>query len=356
MKHTYNPFRYLIYFAFFITSLSSYSSQTTNIKEQTDTGLAPPAHSITTNSAAIEEQANSSIRKLYHTLNTMPNTSMADRISQISAYFKGTKYILGSLGEGPNARYDQFPRYRVDGFDCDTYVNTVLSLALANSLESFQECLKHTRYKNGKRSYINRNHFTSIDWNDYNQKRGLLKDITFSIRNEKKQPVALYANALINKPQWYNHKTIDTIRLQKQDKNEQEKRLVELKAKGKTLETSLSNVPYIPFTALFSENKPNLHLFSQIPNGAVIEIIRPNWDLRQQIGTELDISHLGFAIWINNELFFRQASSQYGKVVDVSLIDYLDKARSSPTIKGINIQVVLPEKPVSNGCQLFDIR
>lgn len=146
MKPIPTPKRYLIYFAFFITSISSYSSQSTNIKEHVDTGLTQSTPSITTNSAAIEEQANSSIRKLYHTLNTMPNTSMADRIDQISAYFKGTKYILGSLGEGPDARYDQFPRYRVDGFDCDTYVNTVLSLALANSLESFQECLKHTRY------------------------------------------------------------------------------------------------------------------------------------------------------------------------------------------------------------------
>nr|WP_277619301.1 N-acetylmuramoyl-L-alanine amidase-like domain-containing protein [Legionella norrlandica] len=90
-----------------------------------------------------------------------------------------------------------------------------------------------------------------------------------------------------------------------------------------------------------------------MPNGAIIEIVRPNWDLRKEIGTALNISHLGFAIWINDKLYFRQASSQYGKVIDVPLIDYLDKARSSPTIKGINIQVVLPTKPTSNGCKLF---
>lgn len=356
MKYTLASLKYLLYFACFITSISSYSVNSTTIDEQADTGLAQPTTLFAGNSATIEEQANFSIKKLYHTLNAMPNTSMADRIDQISAYFKGTKYILGSLGEGPNARYDQYPRYRVDGFDCDTYVNTVLSLALATSLESFQECLKYTRYKNGKRSYVNRNHFTSIDWNNSNQQRGLLKDITLSIKNEQKQSVALFANALINKPDWYEHKTIDTIRLSKEDKNEQKKRLIELKTKGKKLETTLSNVPYIPFTALFSESKPNFYLFSQIPNGAIIEIVRPNWDLRKQIGTALDISHLGFAIWINNELYFRQASSQYGKVVDVPLIDYLNKARSSPTIKGINVQVVLPVKPASSGCELFDIQ
>jgi hypothetical protein len=111
------------------------------------------------------------------------------------------------------------------------------------------------------------------------------------------------------------------------------------------LETTASKVPYIPFTALFPENKPNLYLFSQIPNGAVIEIVRPNWDLRKQIGTFLDISHLGFAVWHKGVLYFRQASSQYGKVVDVPLIDYLKEALISLTIKGINVQIVVPQKP-----------
>nr|WP_277619300.1 N-acetylmuramoyl-L-alanine amidase-like domain-containing protein [Legionella norrlandica] len=240
----YATFRSLLYFAFSITSIYSYGSNSTTIEEKADTGLAKPALSnpIASNSITIEEQADTSIKKLYHILNTTPNTSMAERINQISAYFKGAKYILGSLGEGPIARYDQFPRYRVDGFDCDTYVNTVLSLALSNSLESFQECLKHTRYKNGKRSYLNRNHFTSVDWNNYNQQRGLLKDITLSIQDERKQSVALLAKALINKPGWYEYKTLDTIRLQQEDKIEQKKRLIELKAKGKKLEITDSEV------------------------------------------------------------------------------------------------------------------
>lgn len=335
MKYIRTPLKLLFFIIYFISSFLSYAF----------------------NSSALEEQANASINELYHTLDTMPNTSMTDRIDWFSGYFKEKPYILGSLGEGPTARYDQYPKYRVDGFDCDTYVNTVLALALANSLDSFQQCLKYNRYHNGKISYINRNHFTSVDWNKNNQQRGLLKDITPNIKDQHNHNVVVYAKALINKPNWYAHKNITTIRLQKENKEVQEKHLVELKAKGTRLKAVTSEIPYIPLTTLFSkDNKANLYLFSQIPNGAIVEIVRPNWDLREQIGTALNVSHLGFAIWIKNTVYFRQASSQLGKVVDVPLIEYLNEARSSPTIKGINIQVVVPQKPVSRKCSTFRVQ
>jgi hypothetical protein len=278
---------------------------------------------------------------------------MTERINWISGHFKGTPYVLGSLGEGPKARYDQFPRYRVDAFDCDTYVNTVLSLALANSFDAFKECLRYTRYKDGKLTYIQRNHFTSIDWNKNNQNRGVLRDITLDIKDNQNHPVALNAYALINKPGWYDFKSTDTIRLQNTNDQEKNNRLSELKDKGKKLNIVPSNLPYVPLTVLFDHDKANKKLFSQIPNGAIIEIVRPNWNLHEQIGTNLDISHLGFAIWDKDVLYFRQASSQFGKVVDTPLIEYLDTARKSPTIKGINIQVVVPTKPTTNSCVQF---
>ncbi|KTD06080.1 hypothetical protein Lgra_2857 [Legionella gratiana] len=327
MKYTFTSLKHLV----FITCLSS------------------SVVGYTFDSTATEKQANYSIEELYHRLNSMPNNSMAERIDWISGQFLGVHYVLGSLGEGTKALYDQFPQYRVDAFDCDTYVNTVLSLALANSLTSFQQCVKNIRYKNGVVSYIQRNHFTGLDWNQNNQKNGILKDITLTFKDQNHQPVAKMAEAVINKPKWYSYKTIDTIRLENTNDEKAEERLVELKNKGSKLEITTEKVPYLPFTALFPEkNKPNMHLFAQIPNGAIIEIVRPNWDLSQKIGTALNISHLGFAIRDKGQLYFRQASSEYGKVVDTPLIEYLEKALKSPTIKGINVQVVLPQKPLTD--------
>lgn len=300
---------------------------------------------------AIEQQADSSINRLYQTLNSMPKCSMPERINWFSKHFLATKYVLGALGEGDNAAYDQFPRYRIDGFDCDTYVNTVIALSLANSVQSFQRCINLMRYKDGKVDYLYRNHFTSVDWNINNQKRGVLMDITRKIHNQKNESVAKIAHAIIDKPSWYRHKSVNTIRLTHRNSVLQKERLKELKARGAQSTVTGSSLPYLPFSALFLKNRQaNLYLFAQIPDGAVIEVVRPNWDLRQQIGTALNVSHLGFAIWNKGVLYFREASSEYNKVVDVPLIKYLEQARKSPTIKGINIQVVLVNRPGDDNC------
>jgi hypothetical protein len=296
------------------------------------------------NSSATEQQANVVIKELYHKLHHMPNTSMTQRIDWISKQFLDVPYLLGSLGEGSKALYDQFPQYRVDHFDCDTYVNTVIALSLANSLPSFQQCMNQLRYQDGKVSYIQRRHFTGLDWNKEHQQAGLFKDITLSITNKNHQTIAKFARATIEKPNWYARKNLETIRLQQANKAKQEARLAELKAKGAKLTVATEKVPYLPLTALFPEkNKPDMHLFDQIPNGAIIEIVRPNWNLREEIGTALNISHLGFAIRQNGQLYFREASSEQGKVVDVLFIEYLKKALESPTIKGINVQILLPK-------------
>lgn len=293
------------------------------------------------NSSAIEKQADITINALYHRANHLKNHSTANRIEWFSAQLKGKPYLLGSLGEGPTALYDQFPLYRMDAFDCETFVTTVLALTKANSLKTFEQQLKEIRYKDGKVDYLYRNHFTSLDWNQNNQKQGLVKDITMEIKDKNNHSVALWAAALIDKPSWYANKLPSSIRLQKPNAAEQQKRLQDLKNKGLSLNATPAKIPYLPLSVLFiNKQTPDLYLFSQIPNGSIIEIVRPNWDLRKTIGTALNVSHLGFAIWINGQLFFRQASSQLGKVVDTPLIEYLKEAQLSPTIKGINVQIV----------------
>ncbi|KTC87105.1 N-acetylmuramoyl-L-alanine amidase-like domain-containing protein [Legionella brunensis] len=298
-----------------------------------------------------QEQANEMISELYHNLNNIPKFDMAARLDAISAHFLGKEYLLGALGEGVKARFDQAPRYRVDAFDCDTYVTTVLALALASDTRDFKQCLCKIRYENGHVAYTSRNHFTGLDWNLNNQRQGFVKDITENFKDINNQPVAQIDNTLIDKPSWYQHLTLKNIRLYPGDEKEQLQRLTDLKNRGSKLTKINSHLAYIPLTSLFDNNgKANQYLFSQIPHAAIIEIVRPNWNLQEAIGTNLNVSHLGFAFWKNGTLYFREASSIHGRVVDVPLVDYLQEARNSPTIKGINVQVVVPTNPLSNGC------
>ncbi len=281
------------------------------------------------------------IYQLYHNLKANPTSNIASRVEWISSQFLGKPYLLGALGEGEKGRYDQYPLYRMDAFDCETYVDTVLALAFSNKPNQFKYCMNQVRYQNGQISFINRNHFTCLDWNQNNQQKGFIKDITASIHNQKNRSVAKYAHALINKPEWYAHMTTRIIRLNNNNSLEQAKRLNALKRRGNKLKIDTSALPYIPLSVLFDkQGNPNYYLFNQIPNAAIVEIVRPNWDLTKEIGTHLNVSHLGFVIWKNNVLLFRQASSTYNSVVDIPLIDYLAEAKKSPTIKGINIQVV----------------
>ncbi|MBA3537379.1 MAG: DUF1460 domain-containing protein [Tatlockia sp.] len=298
-----------------------------------------------------EQTTNQDIHKLYQALDKIQPTNMASRLDYISAKFLGKPYLLGALGEGPDARFDQTPSYRTDAFDCDTYVTTVLALTLAKNEQSFKRCMKKIRYKGGKVDFITRNHFISLDWNPNNQRQNFIKDITPTIKDQNNHPLAQIARALINKPSWYQHFSDQNIRLNSVNENEKALRLAALKQAGTKLEKQWAEIPYIPLTALFdSKANPNQFLFKQIPDGSIIEIVRPNWDLRELIGTNLNVSHLGFAFWKKGELFFRQASSQYGKAVEVPLIGYLKETLKSPTIKGINIEVVVPKQPLNELC------
>jgi len=318
----------------------------------TITGLFNHPSSFAANTIEIEKQANKDIGHLYHLLKQKKISSMTKRIDWISAQFKNQPYLLGALGEGADGRFDQYPKYRTDAFDCQTYVTTVLALAFANNRDEFSCYLKQIRYMNGKRSFLKRNHFASVDWNINNQKKGFIKDITLKIKERNNQPIAKTANAVIYKPGWYSKMTVKNIRLENIDKDLEKKRLQELKEKGQSLEVVKAKTPYLPLNKLLKKNREkNEYLFRQIPNGAIIEIIRPNWNLKGKIGTNLNVSHTGFAIWKKGILYYRNASSLEGKVVDVPLSDYLKKIINSPTIKGINLQMVVPETTSKINCK-----
>ena len=321
--------------------MTSFATQSSG--SESDTGLQERTRQHgNRNASETMTEANKAIDQLYHGHAIGTKATIPERIDAISAQFLGKPYLLGALGEGTHGYYDDDPLYRTDTFDCETYVDTVLALALAPNLATFKKYINQIRYNDGHISFIHRNHFTDLDWNTNNQKQGFIKDITTDFHDKYGRPIAKTARALIDKPNWYQHFSVNIIQVEHISPTEQTERLALLKQKGRQLSRTLVTISYIPLTALFNQaGLANQYVFNQIPNGAIIEIIRPNWDLTQQIGTHLNVSHLGFAIWKNGVLMFRIASSTHHRLLDCSMIDYLRDAQTSPTIKGINIQRVL---------------
>ena len=288
----------------------------------------------------IEEDAKKDIQT-YLSAHQTSNTSLAKRIGNISGSFVNKPYLLNPLGEGIQSTFNQKPLFRTDAFDCLTYIETVLAMTIAQDYKAFKSTLQKIRYT-GPINFINRNHFTGLDWNTNVEKQGILLDITKTIKNQQHQAVFLLANAAIDKRSWYQHLTSNALYLPENPLEIQAARLKQLRQAGSRFEIAEEVVPYIPLAALFNlKGTPNRYLFNQIPDKSIIEIVRPNWNLTEQIGTHLNISHIGFLIKKKNQLFFRDASSTVGKVSDRLLIPYLRKAMlESPTIKGINIHII----------------
>lgn len=293
---------------------------------------------LTLHASNIETQSENDIQELYHKLSSNQNLTMEMRMDWISQQFLNKIYLLGALGEGASGRYDQFPLYRTDAFDCETYVDTVLALVLGNNLAEFQSWMLKIRYMNGKRGYLSRNHFPEIEWNTHNQERGLLVDITEQIGKSD----TVFAKTIINKRGWYLKKPESAIRLRDSVPEKIQQRHQELVKKHTLFGEYPVSTPYLPLTLLFDENQqPRMQYLNQIPNFSLIEIVRPDWDIKAMAGTNLNISHMGFAVWKNGILYYRNASQILGKVADMPMTEYLRDTLKSPTIKGINVQRVV---------------
>lgn len=251
---------------------------------------------------------------------------IAEKMDRASALLIGKPYLGDPLGEGSTARFDRDPRLRTDGFDCTTYIETVIAVAKSATPEEVPDWMDAIRYKNGYPSFETRNHFPGLDWIRNNVESGLLEDVTFRIAPGR----TAIAEALIERDEWF--KLLSPDRLSGVPADEKPARLAELRSLGDRFGKEIERVPYI----IKSELLTDPDLVARIPHGAVINLVRPAWDLRDKIGTRLNISHQGLAFHKNGTVYLRHASTT-GSVVEVPITTYLENARS---IAGINVLVV----------------
>lgn len=208
--------------------------------------------------------------------------------SDVQNYFGeqylGAKYLKDSLGE--EKALDTDPLIRFDAFDCATFVDT--SLADGNV-----EKLSKIRYKNGKVDFVSRNHFIETDWLTNNG----FENVSSSYGNVSVRRVT------IDKKAWFKKvHNIDTD-FQKQT----------------------VNIEYIPYKNLskIDVQSPLVVLFIHDGNG-----------VREKIGTDLAVVHMGFLLPGN---ILRHASKQYGRVMDVDFESYINKRKQNKHNLGITL-------------------
>lgn len=255
------------------------------------------------------------------------------RLDVFSRQFLGLPYgVGGPLGEGEQGRYDQDPLYRFDTFDCTTFVETIVSLTLSKDVDQFEAQMDKIRYENGEVDYLKRNHFPSLQWIPFNVQNGLLKEINDEVLPLKEQKVA---EAVINLPGWLKKIKLEEIKVPLATMEQKQLLLEELRAQHINFSPVVARLNYLPISTLLARPA----LLKKIPNGTIVNFVRPNWDLTEAIGTHMNVSHQGF-IFIKKEGVTLRHASTTGLVREDLLLDYLKKFENHPTMKGIHLMQV----------------
>ncbi len=96
------------------------------------------------------------------------------RIDALSAHFLGYSYKANPL-IGSADTVEAFTA-SFDGFDCVTYVETVVALACATDADDFSERLRKIRYEHGHIQWDRRNHYMTA-WIRNNIRAGIIKPV-----------------------------------------------------------------------------------------------------------------------------------------------------------------------------------
>lgn len=253
---------------------------------------------------------------------------LGQSLENISKNFLNKDYFT----EKDTGLLDEPSIFNTNNFNCLTFVEMVLAFHISKNFNNLHDNLKKIKYKDGNVDFLDRNHFITTDWIPNNS--WLLKDITKEITDNYKTKTVK-----IDKKSWIikNYKEYyDYLK-----KNKQLQKLNDFKIIEK-------NIDYIPLQyVLYDED-----FIKKLPEESVIFIIKDLKNMKDKIGTDLDVTHTGFLFKKKNifykyfkeldeyKLIFRHASSAKNEIVDVNFKKYLENSRN---IQGI-VVITLNEK------------
>ena len=106
---------------------------------------------------------------------TKHEPSTVSRIEILSRHFLGRSYKPDPL-IGSSDTAEVFIA-TLDGFDCVTYIETVVALARASKVDDFIDGLRKIRYEHGRIQWDRRNHYMSL-WVRNNLRNGILRPLS----------------------------------------------------------------------------------------------------------------------------------------------------------------------------------
>lgn len=207
---------------------------------------------------------------------TKYDRSAASRIEILSRQLLGRSYKPNPLvGSADTA---EVFTASLDGFDCVTYIETVVALARARTVDDFAERLRKIRYEQGRIQWEWRNHYMTL-WIRNNVREGIIKPVSMP-------PVPI-----------------------------------------RTTERILNVVPGLA---------PQRTRMKSVPKPAVPRLERylQTGDLIFFVSTRkhLDVFHAGIIVRDGEKVFMRHASRSQGVVVEQDLSEFLKTNRMTGVI------------------------
>lgn len=268
----------------------------------------------------------------------------------------------GAVGEGdwqaaalhykPGAVHiRQDPVYRLDGFNCQTFVQFVMALLYAKNIADFDQTMLAISYGAAGNPHgeivhsYNRNHFIDGDWNPVNERNGLLTDVT---ARGSLAAYALTSHATLTRQNWFLLRQQDTATsvrvLNKANGPAMVQRSITRYAALPYPHFIVENVTtsYLPKEVLAIEQTngdfiPNQSVLDSIPTPSVVEIVRDpkKWTLdgrniKDILGSETSVSHLG--------VLYQQTFSRGSLIYHQITCNYTNQNRKTCRVTPISCQ------------------
>jgi cell wall-associated NlpC family hydrolase len=216
-------------------------------------------------------------RRVDHLLSeTKYDSSVANRIDVLSRHFLGQPYKPNPLIGSP-ATAEVFTA-SLDGFDCVTYIETIVALARASHVDDFTDWLRKIRYEQGRIQWERRNHYMTL-W----------------IRNNVREAI-IKAVSMPSVPTLSRERVLNVV---------------------PGLAVQRTRVKCVPKRAV-----PRLERYLQTGDLIFFASTRKN----------LDVFHAGIIVLDGKKVFMRHASQSQGSVVEQKLSDFLKANRMTGVI------------------------
>jgi hypothetical protein len=219
------------------------------------------------------------------------------RAAAASAPLVGVRYRLGPLGEGRGP--DPDPRFRLDAFDCVTFIETAMALGAGRSEDEVRRALDDIRYGQAV-ELADRDHEVLSQWIPRNVAKGWVRPISRELAGD----AALEVATVYDRERW-----------------------TKLAARGHQLPGVADS--RLPFGRFATEVVPPAALAAvepRLPDGAVVWVVR-----EERLNQVTRITHGGLVVVRNGRRWVRHASSSPSvmRVVEEPLAEFVARQRQA---------------------------